>query len=200
MDLNLQRKNGILYPLLVIAAAAMIILSIFGIAALTGVLPRAESMNAALSDARDAAAQPGAVGNPASFETRPRSSAQSAAGGRTMVAAAAACADCGVVQSIHTVAVKGEGGPLGMIAGGVAGALLGNQVGRGNGNAIATVAGAAGGAYAGNEIEKNVHKKVVYQIRVRMDNGTTRTVSQAAAPDYAVGERVRIVKGHIVAF
>lgn len=196
MDLNLQRKNGILYPLLVIAAASMIILSIFGIAAMTGALPRAESM----ADARDVAAKWGADHNPASTDGQPGSAEPGAAGRRTMVAAAAACENCGVVQSIHTVAVKGESSPLGLIAGGVTGALLGNQIGRGNGNAIATVAGAAGGAYAGSEIEKNVNKKIVYQIRVRMNNGTTRTLSQAAAPDYAVGDKVRIVKGRIVAF
>jgi outer membrane lipoprotein SlyB len=193
MDTTILRKNGILYPLLVIAATLLIIFSIVGIATMTGMLPRAESMSAA----HDVAAQPAASAQLASTAVQARSSTQSAAGEKTVVAAA--CVDCGVVQSIKAVTVKGKGGALGMIAGGVTGALLGNQIGRGNGNAIATVAGAAGGAFAGNEIQKNVNKKLRYQVRVHMDNGTYRTVSQASAPAYAVGDKVRVVKGRIVA-
>ena len=45
-----------------------------------------------------------------------------------------------------------ERSALGMILGGAAGALLGNQIGGGNGKTIATVAAAAGGAYAGDRV------------------------------------------------
>jgi len=38
-------KNGWLYPMLVIAAISVIIFSAFGVATMTGLLPRAESMN-----------------------------------------------------------------------------------------------------------------------------------------------------------
>jgi uncharacterized protein YcfJ len=47
----------------------------------------------------------------------------------------------------------------GMAIGGVAGGLLGNQVGGGKGKTIATVAGAAGGAYAGKKIQENQQSK-----------------------------------------
>lgn len=39
-------RNGMLYPMLVIAAVSVVIFSAFGVAMMTGLLPRAESMNA----------------------------------------------------------------------------------------------------------------------------------------------------------
>jgi outer membrane lipoprotein SlyB len=58
-----------------------------------------------------------------------------------------------------------------------------------------TVLGAAGGAYAGHQIEKNVNKRLVYRVTVRMDDGSFRTLSQAAPPAFAVGDKVRVVQG-----
>jgi outer membrane lipoprotein SlyB len=62
-----------------------------------------------------------------------------------------------------------------------------------------TLLGAAGGALAGNEIEKNVKKRYSYRVKVRMDDGTYRAVSQISAPAVEVGERVRVVDGTVVA-
>jgi uncharacterized protein YcfJ len=47
----------------------------------------------------------------------------------------------------------------GMAIGGVAGGLLGNQVGGGKGKTLATVAGAVGGGYAGKKIQENQQEK-----------------------------------------
>jgi len=170
---SLLARNGLLYPMLVIAAISVIIFSAFGVATMTGLLPRAESM----SD--------------------PQAVAQSRNG---IADVDKACANCGVVESITPVEVRAaHGSGLGMIAGGVTGALLGNMIGRGNGNAVATVAGAAGGAYAGNEIEKNTKKSQRYQVRVRMNDGTYRTTTQSSLPAFSVGEKVKVVNGQIVA-
>ncbi len=106
--------------------------------------------------------------------------------------AARLCVNCGVVEAINAVEVKGEGSYLGMIAGGVAGALLGSQVGKGRGTTVAEVAGAAGGAYAGHEIEKKMKATRHYEVVVRLENGGTRTVSYATQPGFAVGARVRL--------
>ena len=62
-----------------------------------------------------------------------------------------------------------------------------------------TILGAAGGALAGNEIEKNVKKHYSYRVTVRMDDGSFRTLSQSSAPAVAVGERVRVVNGTVIA-
>ena len=71
----------------------------------------------------------------------------------------AVCPDCGKVTSVTETERKGEGSPVGLIAGGVAGALLGNQVGGGSGKSLATIAGAAGGAYAGKKVEEKMNWK-----------------------------------------
>jgi outer membrane lipoprotein SlyB len=106
-----------------------------------------------------------------------------------------ACVNCGVVEAIHVVEVKGKGSYLGPIAGGVAGALLGSQVGHGSGTTIAEVVGAAGGAYAGSEIEKRVKTTKHYEVVVRLDNGGSKTISYAAQPGLAVGTRVKVANG-----
>jgi len=167
-------QKGWLYPLLIIAAISVIIFSVLGAAAIAGWLPRAESTTGPVQYAeRSADSRPG--------EKKP-----------------IACADCGVVDSIVAVEVKGETHGDGIIAGGVTGALVGNQIGRGNGNAVATIGGAAGGAYAGNEIEKHVKKSVRYKVRIRMPDGTYRTTYQPAAPGFAVGDKVRLSNGQVV--
>jgi outer membrane lipoprotein SlyB len=113
--------------------------------------------------------------------------------------AAKVCSNCGVVEAVNVVEVKGEGTYLGKIAGGVVGALLGSQVGKGRGTNVAEVAGAAGGYFAGNEIEKRMKTTKHYEVHVRLENGGTQTVSYATQPGFAVGARVRIENGTLVA-
>jgi outer membrane lipoprotein SlyB len=93
----------------------------------------------------------------------------------------------------------GEGSGLGAIAGGVAGALLGHQIGEGTGKDIATIAGAVGGGYAGHQIEKQVKKTTVYEITVRMEDGTRQVITQQTESGFRPGDKVRIVNGAIVA-
>jgi outer membrane lipoprotein SlyB len=112
--------------------------------------------------------------------------------------AARQCANCGVVEAVNVIEVKGEGNYLGMIAGGLAGALLGHQVGGGSGKQIATVAGAAGGAFAGNEVEKRMKTKKHFEVITRLENGGTQAVSYETDPGYKVGDRVRVENGTLV--
>jgi len=108
------------------------------------------------------------------------------------------CVNCGVVEAVNVIEVKGEGNYLGMIAGGLAGALLGSQVGGGSGRTIATVAGAAGGAYAGREIENRVKTTKHYEVITRLESGGTQAVSYEAEPAFRVGDRVRVENGTLV--
>ncbi|MCL4471067.1 MAG: glycine zipper 2TM domain-containing protein [Gammaproteobacteria bacterium] len=114
------------------------------------------------------------------------------------VRAARICNNCGTVEAVNLVEVKGEGGYLGTIGGGVVGALLGSQIGEGRGRTAAQIAGALGGAYAGHTIEGNVRKSSHYEVLVRLQNGATQTVSFAAEPGYRVGDKVKINDGVIV--
>jgi outer membrane lipoprotein SlyB len=107
-------------------------------------------------------------------------------------AVAAPCMDCGRVTNVNVVEKKGEGSALGVIGGGLAGALLGNQVGGGTGKTLATIAGAAGGAYAGNKVEANMKSAKAWVVRVRMDNGDERSVEMDRDPGLINGDLVRV--------
>jgi outer membrane lipoprotein SlyB len=103
---------------------------------------------------------------------------------------ASVCATCGKVESVSAVQQKGQGTGLGVVGGAVVGGLLGSQVGGGSGKNVATVLGAVGGGVAGNEVEKRARATTVYQVRVRMDDGSLRTITQSTAP--AVGQKVTV--------
>ncbi len=104
--------------------------------------------------------------------------------------AAPVCGTCGVVESVETVVHKGEGTGLGAVAGGVLGGVIGNQMGSGKGRSAMTVIGAVGGGLAGNEIEKRQRSTTSYRVKVRMDDGSLRTVERSQS--IAAGTRVTV--------
>jgi hypothetical protein len=120
------KDPGILYPLMLIAAIAVIVFSVAGIATMMGWMPSALS-----SDADPARAQP----VPASRLAQPR-----------VVTAAADCRDCGVVESVRAV-----------------------------------------------------EKSVNYEIRVRMNDGTYRTLYERARPVLTIGQKVRVTDRGVIA-
>lgn len=103
----------------------------------------------------------------------------------------AACPDCGVVAEVSVTEKAGDSSALGLIAGGVGGALLGHQVGGGTGKDIATIAGAVGGAYAGKKIEEKVKTHKVWSVAVLYAGGSRQTFEFASDPGFKVGDRVR---------
>lgn len=109
--------------------------------------------------------------------------------------AAAKCTDCGVVQSVRFVEVKGSSSGVGMVAGGVLGGVLGHQIGGGTGKTVATIAGAAGGAYVGNEVEKKKNTKGQWNVVIKMDGGQQRTFVYTNQPTVHDGERVKLIDG-----
>jgi outer membrane lipoprotein SlyB len=100
------------------------------------------------------------------------------------------CATCGTVETVtplqREVAPSGAGAAIGAVLGGV----LGNQVGGGDGKTLATIAGILGGGFAGNAVEKNMKKETVYEVSVRMEDGSVRRIEQSSP--VAVGARVRL--------
>ena len=101
------------------------------------------------------------------------------------------CLDCGKVTAVTMSERKGESNALGMIAGGAAGALLGNQVGGGSGRKVATVAGAIGGAYAGKKIQENANASTEWTVEVQYDNGQRGTFRFDRDPGVQRGDRVK---------
>ncbi|TFW16458.1 glycine zipper 2TM domain-containing protein [Duganella callida] len=106
--------------------------------------------------------------------------------------------ECGKVTSVVLGEKAGESSSLGLIAGGVAGALLGNQVGSGHGRQVATLAGAAGGAYAGKKIEEKAKASKQWTVNVRYDNGREASFLFDHDPQMLSGDRVEHVNGTIV--
>ncbi len=104
--------------------------------------------------------------------------------------AAADCRECGVVESVNSVKVQGQTNGVGAVAGGVGGAVVGNRVAGNNNRALGGVIGAVGGGLLGNAIEKHERTTIVYDVNVRMSDGSLRTVRQSTSP--AVGEKVRV--------
>jgi outer membrane lipoprotein SlyB len=107
------------------------------------------------------------------------------------------CRDCGVIETVRAVTHNEQPSGLGAVAGGVAGAVLGRQVGGGRGRDVMTVVGGVGGALAGHEVERRTRTTQVYEIVVRFDDGTTQKLSQNEAPSWRPGDRVRVVGGQI---
>ena len=94
------------------------------------------------------------------------------------------CALCGTIEAIRTVEVVDEAG----------GATLADA-GRDGGT---TILGSSGSAASGNEIAQGARRRYAYRVTVRMDDGSYRTVSLAAPPALALGDKVRVVEGKLV--
>ena len=183
MPATIIRKT---HPMVLIAAVALTVFSLLGSAAITGLIPLAHSekqdMVQSLTDNSRVA-----------VNDAPRATSQQAQPNLANV-----CKECGTVVSIRTVKQDGDASGIGAVAGGVAGGVLGNQIGKGNGNTLMTVLGVGGGAYAGHTIEKKVKATTAYVIRVRMQNGGYRTVTQYSPPKMAIGDHVKLKGGELV--
>lgn len=173
-------------PLLWVAAIAVIIFAVVGIAAFMGWLPSSTAQPN--NDSAAARAVPEKLSSAA-----PRAASPS----RPAAVVQPKCLDCGEVASVREVVTKAQGSGLGAVGGAVVGGALGNQVGDGKGRDLATVAGVIGGAVAGNEIEKRSRSTKSYEITVRLDNGSTRVINEPNLPSWKTGDRVKVVDGVI---
>ena len=190
--MDIQETKPPPHPLMWAAAIALIVFCGAGVAAIMGWIPT--SMGTPPDAAALAAAEKAKASQAKVAIRAPRTASAPAP---TVVAAAAKCVDCGVVQSVREIEAKGEGSGIGAVGGAVVGGVLGNQVGGGSGKKIATVIGAVGGAVAGNEIEKRVKTSKSYEITVRFEDGSSRVITEADATTWRSGDRVRVVNGVI---
>jgi len=208
-------KSSRIHPLIASAAVAVILVSLVGVAAITGILPNSQSSNINMPASNSAALlawnssgsasesgpttdKPAIVEPPAPAQIVQQPQATPHHNAHPVVAQTAnVCSNCGRVEAVIPIRHEGKTSGLGVAAGAVLGGVLGHQVGGGNGRSLATVAGAVGGGYAGNEVEKRRHETTTYEVRVRMDNGSVRTFPYAESPGYGSGDRVRVVNGHL---
>lgn len=123
--------------------------------------------------------------------------------GAAVPASKPVCVYCATVESVLAVEREGPASGAGAVAGGVLGAIVGNQMGDGNGRAAATILGALGGGWAGNSVEKKIKKATVYEVRIRLDDGTQRTLELASPVGVGAhvtveGNSLRLPDGSVV--
>ncbi|MDZ7918629.1 glycine zipper 2TM domain-containing protein [Rhodoferax sp.] len=135
-----------MHPLVAVAAGSVVLVSLLGAAAITGILP---SSNANVPAAI-------AVSAPADVKPLPAATAQQ----KTASQKAPTQKSSTQVASASTAPAQPAAAPaqqnsaIGIGIGAVVGGALGSQIGSGDGKTLATIAGAVGGGYIGNEIAK----------------------------------------------
>ena len=170
-----------LHPLLAAAAISLIVLSGVGVAAMTGLISPSKGQEPAL-ELPEEVLQPVEPAIPLVAQAAP---AVEAPKPQPLPGQPA------IVESVREVNDPGEAKGVGAVAGGVVGGVLGNKLGKGKG--LLTVLGAAGGAVAGHQIEKRARSEKRWEISLRLDDGSQRTLSSEVEPAWRPGERVRLV-------
>lgn len=210
----MERTTSRLHPLLTAAAISVTVFSAVGVATLTGLVPPSlgsqkeelikpeESVKPLEPVITQPAAKP--AKKPVAKTSKPRPVEPAVhrefAEAPQAVEAAKPAAPVGVlatVEDVREVTTPGEHTALGPVAGGVAGAVVGNQFGHGNGKKVMTALGALGGAMAGKHIEKQARGEKRWETTVRLEDGSQRTVQSAAQPVWHAGDRVRFVDGNL---
>jgi uncharacterized protein YcfJ len=211
----MQTTTTRLHPLLTIAAISLTLLSAVGIASLTGMIPASKGQENALELPKEVIKpiEP-AISHPVTKPAAPKPVARRAAPKpvepavyREFAEAAPVFAQTppavevpkpqplpgqlAIVESVREVKEPGDAKGLGAVAGGVVGGVLGNKLGKGKG--LVTILGAAGGAFAGHQIEKQARADKRWEIAVRLDDGSQRTLSSDVQPAWHAGERVRLL-------
>ena len=100
------------------------------------------------------------------------------------------CSTCGTIDSYDAVKVQGQANGVGAVGGGAVGAVVGSQIAGRHNHSLGGVIGAIGGGLLGNEIEKSQRTTTVYDVHVRMDDGSVRTIRQSTVP--VVGSKVTV--------
>ena len=166
MEMN-QPSNRI-HPLMAGAAVSVMLVSLMGIAAMTGVLPNSHASAAPImlttaqatpvtsvtAPTQQVATVPAvsdeAVRHKTVVHHRPVQLAQAQSSQQYSQAPAYQQP----APAYHQPAPVAQNSSIGIGLGAVVGGLLGNQVGAGQGKTLATIAGVVGGGYLGNEIAK----------------------------------------------
>ena len=170
-----------LHPLVAGAAAAVIVAAGVAVAAITGVLPGSKAEMAPTPEAKSVQPAKTHVATAQTAQHKPVS----------------VCHDCGVILEVKEVEVLGKGTGMGAIAGGVGGAVIGHQIGD---NRAGTAVGAVVGAVAGHQIERKAREHTKYEITVRMNDGSVRSLSDETGTPLAFrsGDKVHVSKDGVI--
>lgn len=103
--------------------------------------------------------------------------------------------EMGTVERVKNVPIQGTDSGVGTIGGGALGGIAGGAIGGGRGSSIASVVGVIGGLVIGNALESQATQELGLELTVKLDNGQTALVIQAAEPSFQIGDRVRVLSG-----
>lgn len=100
----------------------------------------------------------------------------------------------GTVLNVADVQIQHEESGAGTLGGAVVGGIVGSTIGKGRGNKLATTGGALAGAAAGSAAEQARAMRPGVEIELEMDDGQILVIVQEKDDEYAVGDRVRLIK------
>lgn len=137
----------------------------------------------------------GCAGVPPMFGGSPSASALSYTPGQAQQAEAV---QLGTVVAVQPVTISAPGGATtpGGLLGALAGGFIGSRIGNGNGSKVAAVAGAIGGGIGGEAASNAAYKQAGEQVTVKMDDGGSFAITQAADVPLTIGERVQVIGGY----
>lgn len=193
-------------PLVAAAVVSIIMFCGAGVAAILGVMPAEGRTPALAAPGAAPAAAPAQAGSaddpppltpvldPAPREPRPEQQIAK----QPAAPAAPACAECGTVLAVTPVVIQEQPSGLGAVGGAVLGGVVGHQLGNGRGQDAMTAVGAVGGALAGNRLEQQQRQRTHYEVSLRMEDGSRRSLKLASAPGVANGDRVRVENGRLL--
>ncbi len=141
-----------LHPLVAVAAGSVILASLLGVAAMTGILP---TSNAKAPDSVAVTAPADVSASPAHTSLQKAASQKQATQkSSTQVATNSSVPAQPAAAPAAPAAPAQKNSAVGIGVGALVGGALGSQIGSGDGKTLATIAGAVGGGYVGNEIAK----------------------------------------------
>ncbi|PQA78143.1 glycine zipper 2TM domain-containing protein [Rhodoferax sp. TS-BS-61-7] len=145
-----QSRFSRLHPLVAVAAGSVVLVSLLGAAAITGILPNS---NAKAASDGVAISAPADVSTPAAKTSVQKAASQKPATQKSSTQVAAN-SNAPAQPAAAPAAPAQKNSVVGIGVGALVGGALGSQIGSGDGKTLATIAGAVGGGYVGNEIAK----------------------------------------------
>jgi hypothetical protein len=162
--MSLAESAKRIHPLVAVAAGAVTLFSLVGIAAITGLLPSSHGTTAegsrdnlqgtSMSAPDQRSADNWDNGAPLGKNQQPKPASHIKSGNSNVAAEDSTQRNVPPAQPAPIAHKAPQNSPVGIGVGAVVGGVLGNQVGSGDGKTLATILGAVGGGYLGNEIAK----------------------------------------------
>lgn len=109
-----------------------------------------------------------------------------------------ACRICGIVESISLTQYEDASDDADADFGKMADDVSGKSAQKNRRNILLIIKSLGSGAQSAQATGKQARPALTYFVRVRMEDGTFRIVTQPTQPEFAVGDRVRVTSGAVI--